>query len=161
MLNRLTLLISIIALVFAVNSTVSAAVPSALLAAGSTRFAVVSAPVTSGLSTSSTSFVDLTGLAASISIPAGKSGDVFILFCADLYSGSSNVVARALIGSAVAAPGGVNVRAPSTLAETQCMNFYKTGVTSGSKTIKMQWKSAGGGMIQAHERSMIVILNLH
>jgi hypothetical protein len=147
------------------NQAVSAAVPSTFLTSGTTRYAFVStATVTS---TTSTSFVNLSGLSTTIAIPAGKTADVFILFCGDTMTESYTLV-RALVGGNRASPVEMQVREPPADplggGETGCANFLKKDVPAGTQTVSMQWRGAGafpGSQQQMFDRSMVVIANIH
>lgn len=147
------------------NQAVSAAVPSAFLTTGTTRYAFVS--TAAATSTTSTSFVNLSGLSTTISIPAGKTADVFILFCGDTVTESFTLV-RAVVGGSRASPIEMQIREPPADplggGETGCANFLKTGVPSGTQTVAMQWRGAGafpGKQHQMFDRSMVVIANIH
>jgi hypothetical protein len=67
-----------------VSYAVSASVASAALPAGATRYAVAGAMTGSPDSTTSTTFVALSGLSTTVKIPSGKRGDVMGLVCAIL-----------------------------------------------------------------------------
>jgi hypothetical protein len=141
-----------------------AAMPNAFLPAGTTRYAFVSTAAQA--STTSMSFVSLPGLSTSITVPAGKHADVFILFCGDMITESFTVV-RALVGGSRGAPIEMLVREPSASplggGETGCANFLKKDVAAGTHTVAMQWRGAGGvaGAYQTiWDRSMVVITNI-
>jgi hypothetical protein len=144
----------------AVSYAVSAAAPQSLLAAGTSRYAVVS--TTSTATTTSGSWGNLPGLSAAINIPVGKHGDVLIFFCGDSTTQSITQV-RAKVGTLIAAPGSAEIRynPPASGAETRCANFYKTGVASGSMAVSIQWASTPGQNSLMFSRSMIVIVNIH
>ncbi len=161
MLERFKLPIVIVVIVLlnqAVSYAVQAAVPNAYLTSGTTRYAVAQASTT--ITTTSTTLVD-TGLSKAISIPAGKTGDVIVLFCADVIS-PSFAYAQAMVGTLAAPPGLVPLRAGGgTGGESQCANFYVLGVGAGSKTVKMQWRGYDNQQQMMFHRTMIVIVNIH
>lgn len=143
-------------------AAVSAAMPGALLAAGTTRYAFVSAVAQTD--TASTSFVNLPGLSTTISIPAGKTADVFILFCGDTVTTNFTSV-RALVGGSRATPAEAWIREPAASGggnETGCANFLKKDVPSGTQTIAMQWRgSSAAAWHSMFDRTMVVIANIH
>jgi hypothetical protein len=151
-----------------VSYAVSAAVPETLLAAGASRYAVTSVSADAPVVTTSRSFVDVPGLSTSITIPAGKTGDVIVLFCGEAHSAAGTVVVRALVGPAAALPTSMTIQegvAITTGFTSRCANFYKLGVGAGAKTVKMQFRDQAPGMFpypeQLSHRSMIVIVNIH
>lgn len=161
MINRFkvpAVILATIVLGQAVSSAVSAANPDGMVAAGSTRYAMVG--TAAGTSTISTSLVDMAGMSTSITIPGGRTGDVMVQFCAELQT-PDFVQVRALIGGAATSPGVVELKiGPIALVENRCANFYKKGVGSGTRNVKIQWVG-GGGTQQALARSMIVTVNIH
>ncbi len=141
-----------------VSYAVSAAVPETVLAAGSTRYAVAS--TTSSTSTSSSTMVDLPSLSTHISIPSGKHGDVIIWFCG--YGNTPTFAsAQAVVNSTVALPSGTSILNSTTYGQSGCFNFYLLNVASGTKTVKMRWKSGGGMTSTMDERNMLVLVNIH
>lgn len=161
MLQKFKLPIVILVIVVlnqAAGYAVHAAMPETLLASGTTRYAVAQA--TGMIYMSSTSLVD-TGLSKTITIPAGKTGDVMVFFCANTQS-QSYAYAYALVGSVGASPGLVQLRNHGDVgSESQCVNFYRLGVPAGTKTVKIQWKGYDTLGQWMYQRSMIVIVNIH
>lgn len=145
-----------------VSYAVSAAVPQALLPAGSSRYAFAGANTGTPTSTTSTTFVDLSGLTTTVKIPSGKKGDVFVLFCSETRPNGDFANVRALIGGVDSMPGETTLRegTSSQPEESQCANFARTGVSAGTKTVTIQWRSVGGAEITAYARSMIVLVNI-
>ncbi len=157
---RLPIIILIIVVLNqAAGYAVHAAMPDSLLAGGTTRYAVADA--TALITTTSTTLVDMPGLVTSITIPAGKVGDVMVFFCGNVQSDSyASVSAR--VAGVTASPGVVQLNSAGAGGlQSQCVNFYRLGVPSGAKTVKMMWRGAGGAQQSLLHRSMIVIVNLH
>ena len=149
---------------FALGYVASAAqiLPLGLQPAGSVRVGAVSA--FNAINTSSTSFVDLPGLATTFTIPAGKHGDVIIQFSGEVNSPSALYV-RTVVDSSIADPNNAGngpqvFWATSGGATTQGFNFYKFGLAAGSHTVKMQWEGLSGSQFMSY-RSMIVLVNIH
>jgi len=145
------------------NQAVSAAVPNALLPTGTTRYAFVRS--SSAVSTTSTSFVNLPGLSTSITIPAGKVGDVMVYFCGQTITESFTTV-RVRIGATGGPPSETQIRENTSTGggETQCAQFAKANIPSGTHTVRMQWRGSTffpGDQQQMFERSMIVVANIH
>lgn len=168
MISRSKLILAGILILIAsvvLNQAVSAAVPNAFLATGTTRYAFVS--TAANASTTSTSFVNLPGLSTTIAVPAGKTADVFVLFCGDIVTESFTLV-RAVVGGTRASPVEMQVREPPADplggGETGCANFMRKDVPAGTQTVTMQWRGAGafpGSQQQMFDRSMVVIANIH
>jgi len=163
MLNRFKIPVIVVATVLlnqVVSRAVSAGTPAAFLPPGTTRYAVASA--SSGANTTSGSMSNLPGMSASITIPEGRRGDVFVLFCGDLYTTSTTLV-QAMIGGTVALPGALQLRAspPGGFSESRCGNFYKLNVGAGTKTIRIQWASTPGQLSTMLNRSLLVTVNIH
>lgn len=141
-------------------AAVSAAMPGAFFAAGETRYAAVSA--TNGIATSSSTYADMPNATVWITVPTGKTADVLIEFCGDAStSASTGLLVQAMVGSVVAAPGQRTLKYDDVGVATECVQFYKTGVTAGNKAVKIQWKQAGPGPANLYERSLIVTANIH
>ena len=139
MISRSKLIVAGILILVAsvvLNQAVSAAVPNAFLATGTTRYAFVS--TAANASTISTSFVNLPGLSTTIAVPAGKTADVFVLFCGDMVTESYTFV-RALVGGNRASPVEMLIREPPAAplggGETGCANFLKKDVPAGTQTV--------------------------
>jgi hypothetical protein len=141
----------------AVNYAVSAAVPSAVLPPGSTTYAVAKAA--DHISTFNTVYSNVKDMSVSITIPAGKHGDVMILFCGQASS-SATLTVRALVAGKGASPGPVIFHEGSPFG-SNCAAFYKVGVGEGTKTVKIQWKTFTSSVSDMFARSMIVTVNVH
>jgi hypothetical protein len=105
------------------------------------------------------------GLSASITVPAGKVGDVIVVWCGMVASDSAMMV-RALIGGSVGKPDNMQVRIQHAEvgAETTCATFYRGSIPAGTRTVKMQWAAHmlyPSTQQRMFNRSMLVILNLH
>jgi hypothetical protein len=153
--------ILIVAANLAVSYGVLAARTQAQLPAGSTIYAVASS--TSGTANSSGTWQDLSGLSTKVTIPTGKHGDVLVFFCGEMTTASIVMVQAKVAGSA-ASPGSMQLTTnPPTTAgsETRCAQFLKTGVTAGTKTVKMRWWSTSGYTSTMLNRTMYVVVNVH
>jgi hypothetical protein len=152
-LAGLAIVATSVAASLAASGAASAAPAAALLAPGGSRYAAVFSMST--ITSTHLTFVDLPGLSTSITIPAGKLGDVLVFFCGDA---NQSLIARAIIGGVGASPHGAQItNTASTAKESRCVNFYRLGVPAGTPTIKMQW--AGVGSMDS--RSMMVVVNIH
>ncbi len=161
MLRRFKLPIVVIAIVIlnqAAGYAVQAAVPSVVFPSGTTRYAVVSA--TDNILVTDTLWHAVSGLSTTLNIPAGKTGDAIILFCAEAYSPSDSALfARAMVGTSAATPPEFII-AEQPVIESHCATFYKTGLAAGNRTFKMQWR-ASNTYADLYDRTMTVILNIH
>ena len=147
--------IAIILANLAASSAVSASMTQAALPVGTTRYAVASATTT--VLNGSKSFKDMAGLVTSISIPAGKHGDVMVTFCASVFSGLG-VYAQVLVGGLVATPGPMPFPANDL---SYCLSFYKVGIAAGIQSVRVQWRVGPGiGSASASARDMIVTVNI-
>ena len=138
---------------------VSAAVPDALLPAGTTRYAAATASTPIYI-VAADGWKDVTGMTKYITIPGGQTADVFVIFCAGSYSASADRLnLQAYIGGTLAGPG-IQVVPLVTTYRNQCALFQRLNVPAGSPAIKIQWKMNSLDAWMA-ERSAIVIANLH
>jgi len=163
MLGKIKLIIAgliVVATSGVVSYVVSASVPDSLVAAGATRYAMVSS--STQRSTSSMSYENLPGMSTSIGIPAGKVGDIMIQFCGGALAGTQMFI-RALIGGVTATPTNVLLIGQTTeaLQQSQCAIFYMTTVKAGTRTVNMQWRSAFGAPQNIFQDTMIVTVNIH
>ena len=152
----------VILLSAAISYAVSASTKVSLLPTGSTRYALdveenqlnVGAPVT----------WEPTLLSTSVTVPAGKTADVTVLFCAAANAAGSFTKVRAKIGGALLLPsdggGGISFAANNATVESHCMNFTRKNVPQGTKTVQIQWYNGAAGA-QLFSRHMFVILNIH
>ena len=124
---------------------------------GQVRFAY--AFDTNAINTSSTTFVDVPSLAATVTIPKRKVADVLILFSGEMNSPSALYVQAAVDG--IAADPGAGVQAFWGVgggATSQSFNFHSV-IGQGTHTITMQWAGLSGSQFM-NMRSMTIILNL-
>lgn len=147
----------------AVTFAVSAHMPDALLAAGTTRFATaaVGHSVVAQVITTGVGFVDVTGVTKFITIPSGQTADVMVIFCAEIFSTTAvNAKVRALIRDVAIDPDyvGVDVLKNNT---NRCMLFHKDAVSAGSPAIKIQVQPQNGDNVSVSGKSLVVIANLH
>ena len=125
-----------------VSYAVSASMPNALLTAGTTRYATASA-TNSELTYPSDGWVNVPGITKYITIPAGKTADVMVIFCGMAWTSPGDELwTCALIRDVAASPGETLLQTDNNTA-SQCAMFYKTNVTAGSPAVKMQWRAAG------------------
>jgi hypothetical protein len=161
MLRKLRFVIAglvIIAANQAAGYAVHAAMPNTALAAGSTRYYVLSRAAYA--STSSGAWTNVSGMSTTINVPAGKHGDVMVLFCGSAGATGTPLYVRAMVGSAAALPSSKLLTNISSYAGN-CAQFYKLGLSAGSRNLKMQWQTNGGGTGAMGELTMIVLLNIH
>jgi hypothetical protein len=143
----------------AVTFAVSASMPSALLSAGTTRYAAAQASAIADVS-SSPSFADIPGMTKYITIPGGQTADVMVIFCGEAASGSaSQYLVRAQIGGALAVPNWSYMTVGSGYGNS-CISFYRLNVPAGNPAVKIQWRAPTSTVSMAH-RSLLVIANIH
>ena len=145
------------------TNTVSASVPEALLAAGSTRYAFTQKSDQLNITAPQiATWVDA-GMTTSVAIPSGKHADVVVLFCSQAGADGNFITVRAKIGSTYLEPSqagnGVNLIAGSAV-QNQCISFQKAGVTAGPKNVVVQWYAVTTNS-HLFVRSLVVILNIH
>jgi hypothetical protein len=135
----------------------------AFVTKGTTRYAFASANVSSPTTTASSSFVDMSGMSVSVSIPSGKAADLFITFSSEL-NGCGPVNVRAIVDTSanIAAPGAALLFSHTGgSAEAHAFTWMRT-VGTGSHTVKIQWLSGGGcDHAFAGVRSLFVTANVH
>jgi len=146
----------------AVGLAVLAAVPSAFLPNGNTRYAV--AQSTSTELTWSEGWLPL--MSQSINLPAGKTADIMVIFCGNGVANDSHTVLqiKVQIAGTVASPGIVNFADVDAAAEGNCFTFYRVGGTAGQVPVRVYWRSSNGTSgysVNMYQRSMIVIANIH
>ncbi len=144
----------------AVGFAVQAAMPSAFLPSGTTRYAV--AQSTAGQLTWSPSWLPL--LSQSIVLPGGKTADIMVIFCGNGWT-NSNLTAlqvKVQIAGVVASPGVVNFAAESGVIEGHCAAFYRSGGVAGTVPVRVYWRSTNGPTysVNMSQRSMIIIANI-
>jgi hypothetical protein len=139
---------------------VRAAMPDALLASGTSRYAAAYA--TSPQVTSLAAYSDMPGMTKYVSIPSGKTADVIVIFCGDVATTlNTGLQLRATIRDVPMAPDPVTLLYSDGAISNQCAMFQKTNVTAGSPPVKIQWAADGAGPVQVNTRSLFVILNIH
>ena len=144
-----------------IGYAVSAGVPVTLRPAGTTRYAFMTLDTVRGIN--STFTWEPTLLSTSVTIPSGKQADVAVLFCSLNDPNGLGIYVRAKIGGALLEPeiGGegmpLNVAGPY---QTNCVNFLKTNVSAGTKTVRVEW-FAQHAEAYLWGRSMQVTLNIH
>ena len=159
--GRLRLLVILVAGVASLAITATAL--GAFLTKGTTRDAFASVDVSSPATTSSSSFVNLPGMSVSVTIPAGKTADLFVTFNAEL-NGCGPINVRAIVDSSatIAAPGAALLFSHTGgSAEAHGFTWMRTA-GAGTHSVTIQWLS-GGGCSQAFAgvRSLWVTANVH
>ena len=144
----------------AVGMVVQAAVPSAFLAAGTTRYAVAQA--TDNILTWSPDWIP--ALSKTITIPGGKTADIMVIFCGNGWTdnNATGLQVKVQIAGTVASPGEFNFAAESGEIEGHCAAFYRLGGTHGDVPVRVYMRSTNGPTYSVNmaERSMIVIANI-
>ena len=153
--------IAIVAAVFAAGYTVAAAVAPSFVPAGATRYAMVSKVDTA--TTSSTSFVSMSGMSTSLSVQSGKSADLIITFSGEVNSCFAMDV-RAVVDGSPASPSSTQFfwQAGNTGADSRAFTFFSRNIGSGNHTVAIQWAgvtSCSQEFVAA--RSMVVTANIH
>ena len=164
MLHRSRSLIAAVLVVITsaiVSYAVSASMPDALLAAGSTRYAAASSNTPETI-VAADGWEDLPGMTKYITIPSGKTADVMVTFCGEVSADPATVsTARAMVRDALASPTSFTLKVAVVTFSSQCATFYKTNVAAGSPAVKIQWTATGPGTVVMSKRSMIVVVNIH
>ena len=143
----------------AVSYAVSAAVPDSLRPAGSTRYAVAQSTAATSDNSGDAGFENMADMATSISIPAGKKGDVMVVYCGETVTGDASTIrVRAMAGGSLLGPPNVPMDTVTT-AGMDCATFYKLNVPDGTRTVRMQWHAYTSATIWS--RTMIVTVNIH
>ena len=144
----------------AAGYAVRAALPEALLTAGSTRYAAAYYPALYTVSYTG-DWQDLTGMTKYITIPTGQTADVFVSFCALLQKGTAaSVSTRALLRSEPASPPGLEF-VPATTPSNQCADYFWTNVSAGQPPIKIQMYVTPATNVYVQHATMLVTVNLH
>jgi hypothetical protein len=145
-----------------VGYAVHAAMPEALLPAGSTRYAA--AYGTSAESVGFGVWANMPGMTKYVSIPAGKTADVIVIFCGDVSTApATQLQLRAVIRDVAMAPDFVTLLDSKGTTSNQCAVFQKSNVGEGSPAVKIQWAVNGiaAPFGYVNKRSLLVILNIH
>lgn len=115
----------------------------------------------SGLSTTSTSFVNMTGMSVKITLP--RNSTVVIMFSAEAWAGSGGafnlMYVRAMVNSTQANPVSDNIQFAASgpdYAVSYAFNFYGD-FTAGTYTVNIQWRSLSSTTsVIVYMRSLIV-----
>lgn len=140
----------------------SAAVPGALLTAGTTRYAAAFATGTDY--SLSPSWQDMPSMTKYVTIPTGQTADVMVIFCGEVWTtGATKLLLRATVRDVVMAPEEITLLDSEDVASNRCAVFHKTSIAAGSPAVKIQWFVSGISFPQINvaDRSLIVILNTH
>ena len=80
----------------------------------------------------------MTGMSTSITIPAGKRGDVMILFCATVLTDfdGTDMHVRAMVGGSATTPSEVLFHGGPIEVESCCTTFYKLNKPEGTTNVK-------------------------
>jgi hypothetical protein len=129
-----------------------AVAPTFVSPAGTTRYAMVARGPLDGIATTSSIFVDITGLSVIIGIPSGKHAELIVTFSGEVNTCDAMYV-RAYTQLQWAFGGG---------ADSHSFTFFKKDVGPGSHTVAMQWRGLSTCDHQFMDaRSMIVTANIH
>jgi hypothetical protein len=134
-----------------------AVAPAATHACGSKK-ANEADGATTGNSTTSTSFVDVPDMSVTFSVR--NAGCAIVDFAAWAFAPGGTdelMMVQAVVGATPCAPGEYQFAGDdNTLAASHAANF-ECPLTSGSNTIKIQFRSFFGGSVTMHRRSMYVL----
>jgi hypothetical protein len=158
MLRKLKFVVAGLIIIFAnqaVGYAVHAAMPDTALAAGTTRYYIVS--TTTAWGTTKTTW-DLVPDTITINIPSGKHGDVMILYCASSTASGKSYV-RATIAGTPAVPSSV-LFAEVPGYGAHCAHYYRLGLAAGYKGIVLQAHTSAGGSMVLGERTLLVTVNI-
>ena len=133
--------------------------PSAFLAAGTTRYATAASTGSQQL-WDGAGWQNLTGMTKYITVPGGQTADVMVIFCTEANATSGNSFeARVYVGGQLASPQSTVMQMAGQTA-SQCAVFFKSGVPAGTPAVKIQGQGSGT-LATLDDRTMIVIANLH
>jgi len=154
--------VTVAAAVFLAGYAVAGAVAPTFVSPGTTRYAMVARGPLDGISTTSSTFVDITGLSVIIGIPSGKHAELIVTFSGEVNTCDAMYV-RATVDGAAAVPGYAQLQvAEGGGADSHSFTFYKTAVGPGPHTVAMQWRGLSTCDHQfMAARSMIVTANIH
>jgi hypothetical protein len=111
-------------------------------------------------STSSTTFVDIPGAVVPINV-SSKGGPkcVSVIFTAMAFaSGGELELVRALLDGAAGNPADTQFEGDSGIwATSQAMTFVFPNVPAGAHTVRMQFRSNGGGSVFIHRGTVLVL----
>ncbi|HNR69359.1 MAG TPA: FlgD immunoglobulin-like domain containing protein [bacterium] len=123
--------------------------------AGEGMIASVSAPSGPSVSIESSSFVDIPGMSANVTIP--ENSQLCIAFSAEAYTfNDKRMFVRALIDGQPVSPSDVVLTA--VYFDGVCsFHFISRGVSGGAHQIVLQWKVDAGGTAYVGDRNLTVI----
>lgn len=154
--------VSVVAAVFVAGYALAGAVaPASFVSAGTTRYAMVSRGPLQTATTSSSTYVDIPGMATTISVPANKTAELIITF-SGMVNTCDAMYVRAVVDGSAALPSETqfqwNFKGG---ADSHAFTFYTT-VKAGSHRVKIQWHGLSTCAQQfIASRSMIVTANIH
>jgi hypothetical protein len=153
----------VVALAAVASLAIAATALGAFVSKGTTRYAFASVNVSSPTTSTSNSFVDMSGMSVSVSIPADKTAELFITFSAEL-NGCNGIYVRAIVDSTanIAAPGAALLFS-HTGGSAEAHSFtWMRSVGTGAHTVKIQWQDLTGcSQAFAGVRSLLVTANIH
>ena len=167
MLHRFRFVIAGILMVLtsaAVSYAVSASMPTALLPAGTTRYATAYrvGTIAEYIPADEDTWTDVLGMTKYITIPKGQTADVMVQFCAMISSTTtSQTPVRATLRDVPGKPGTLWLGMQGWFSN-ECAIFHWINVTAGSPAIKIQIGLADLGTDMYLDRpTMHVTVNLH
>jgi hypothetical protein len=145
----------------AVTATAMGIGPFGFRPAGDTRYAFKSVDVSSPATTTSSTYVDMTGMTVSLTTPADKKADLFITFNAEL-NGCNGLYVRAVVDSNVAAPGQALLFSHAGGSAEAHGFTWSRSVGPGAHTVRIQWLVLTGcSQGFAGVRTLFVIANIY
>lgn len=135
------------------------AVTNEKLAAEAIPFASVSGVTTTTTTSTGGVWEDMDAM--SVTITFNQTSHLLIVFTlmASTNPAGNNIRLRALVGAQPAFPAEYQLLCDSTAYDTWSCSFYKSSVTSGTYTVKIQWW-VSGGMGYAHIRRVLTVIAL-
>jgi hypothetical protein len=116
-----------------------------------------------GVSTTSTTFVDVPDMSVSVNIPGKETVCVEVQYTANVFTGADELIYVQATSDGVACfPPDVQFEGDSDedgdgeWARAHAFNFICTGVKPGLHTFTIQWRSFFGGTVFTHWRTMAV-----
>jgi hypothetical protein len=136
----------------------------AFVHAGTTRYAMSSAGPAAPVTTNSTSFVEIPGLANTIKIGTGKTAELIINFSGEVNSCDVMYV-QAVVDGVPASPSSTQLiyrAGQNTGADSTAFTFFYKGLGAGTHRVAMQWHGLSACNQQFMDsRSMVVTANIH
>ena len=150
------------AVLLAGYAVAEAVAPTFVSPPGTTRYAMVAKGPLDPIATTSSTFVDITGLSVIIGIPSGKHAELIITFSGEVNTCDAMYV-RATVDGAAAKPAETQLQWNfSGGADSHSFTFYKKDVGPGSHTVAMQWRGLSTCDHQFMDaRSMVITANIH